>query len=432
MATVPLTDAFIRSFGTGKGRDEVFDARCPGLSIRVTKSGVKSWSYRYRDRESGKVERLSIGRYPAIPLAKAREIADEKRVSVAKGGSPRKEARKARAAYEAAMTVDALCDKFMAAYVAKKTPKSEAGTRSVLNAVRAEFGKRKAKEIERLEVIAFLRRKAETAPIAANRTLSAMSKLFGWAVDEGYLETTPVVRIAKPSLERARERILSDPELRVLWRAFDDLDFEAMTLAFRFLALTGQRAGEVLGMEVSELHDLSRPSDARWELPSARAKNGRTHIVPLPRSAREIVLAALKLREDKRDTDSPFVFVSRRNSGDRFDSHSLARAMKRLVLGLHPEGDDEAAVKSIQANHPTPHDFRRTMVTGLGRLGFRREDVKALVNHAEGDITERHYDRYDRLPEKRACLAAWERHVMEAVGETEPEAANVVVLGARR
>jgi integrase len=259
-----------------------------------------------------------------------------------------------------------------------------------------------------------------------------MSKLFGWAVDEGYLETTPVVRIAKPSVERARERVISDAEFRVLWHAFGGLDFEAMILAFRFLALTGQRAGEVLGMAVTELHDLGNPADARWELPAARAKNGRANVIPLPRMSREIVLAALKLRTDKRDEDSPFVFVSRRNSGDRFDSHSFARSMKRLVLGLKPEGDDEAAVKTIQAHHPTPHDFRRTMITGLGRLGFRREDVKALVNHAEGDVTERHYDFYARLPEKRACLEAWERHVMEAVGETEPEAANVVVLGARR
>jgi integrase len=255
--------------------------------------------------------------------------------------------------------------------------------------------------------------------------------MFGWAVDEGYLETTPVVRIPKPGIEVARERVINDSEIGVLWRAFGTLDFEAMTLAFRLLAITGQRPGEIIGMEVNELHDLEKPSEARWELPPVRTKNGRRHVVPLPRAASEIVAAALRLRTEKRDTDSPYVFVSRRNSGDRFDSHSFARAMKRIVLGLAPEGDDEVVVKTIQADHPRPHDFRRTMVTGLGRLGFRREDIKALVNHAEGDITERHYDRYDRLPEKRACLEAWERHVMQAIGEAESLPANVVAIAKK-
>ncbi|HUG60337.1 MAG TPA: hypothetical protein VMP03_00735 [Methylomirabilota bacterium] len=96
--------------------------------------------------------------------------------------------------------------------------------------------------------------------------------------------------------------------------------------------------------------------------------------------------------------------------------------MARLIEGLPSPADRRDAVvfEWRQADRPTPHDFRRTMITGLSRLGTRRDTIKAVVNHAEGDITETHYDR---MTEKRQVLDAWEAHVLAVIGDYVPAAA---------
>lgn len=414
MPSVALTDAYIRAVDPpASGRLEVTDLRCPGLTLRVTTAGVKTFAFRYRDKLTGKVERLTLGKYPSIALADARRMAGEQRVTVSKGTNPRKEVRKAKAREQAAMSVDALLDKYLAEHVAKNTPKSAATVRSYLSAVRKAWGPRKAKDIERADVITFLRDRADAAPIAANRTRTILSTMFGWAVNEEILDATPMQRIPRPTKEeKARDRVLTDQEIALLWPALDGLD-GAMGLALKALLLTGQRPGEVLGMTRSELTDLDRPTLARWELPPERVKNGRRHVVPLTEPVLAVINAALALHDPEKP--SPAIFASHRNEAVAFDRHSVARAMKRLLRGLEPRDGNEAIISSLKAHEPTPHDFRRTAITGMMSLGIGRETVKSVVNHAEGDITEAHYDRYDRLPEKRAALAAWAAHVLTII-----------------
>lgn len=433
MPAIALTDTYIRGLRAPKeGRIEVADTKCPGLSLRVTKNDVKTFSFRYRDKITGKIERLGLGRYPTIALAVARDMADEHRVAVTKGGSPRKEVRRAKAREQAAMTVDKLADKYIAEYVEKKTPRSAATVKSYLNGVRAAWGSRKAKDIERPDVIALLDKRAKTAPVAANRTRTILGTMFGWAVDTEILDTSPMVRIPKPlTEERARDRILNEAEIATLYPALRKLD-DAMCFAFRALLLTGQRPGEIVGMMRSELRDLDRDGAALWELPPERTKNKRHHVVPLSKPAVEIVKAALALQNEK--APSPFVFASRQNGAASFDRQSLARALKRLLSGLKPVNGNDEAVSTLQTNNPTPHDFRRTAITEMMRLGIARDTVKAVVNHAFGDVTETNYDRYDRIPEKRAALDAWAARVGDIVDPSPARAANVVPIAraARR
>lgn len=427
MPAVALTDAYIKGLNPPpEGRLEIADTRCPGLCLRVTKGGVKTFSYRYRDRLTGKVERLGIGRYPTIALAVARDMADAHRVSVTKGANPRKEVRRAKAREQAAISVDALIDKYIAGYVEKRTPRSAATVKSYLNAVRAAWGTRKAKDIERADVIALLDARAKTAPVAANRTRTILGTMFGWAVDAEILDTTPAVRIPKPlAEERARDRVLNEAEIAVLYPALDKLD-GAMGLAFKALLLTGQRPGEIVGMARSELRDLDREGEAIWELPPERTKNKRHHVVPLAPAAVVVIRAALALQHEK--APSAFVFASRQNGAASFDRHSLARALKRLLSGLEPADGNDEAVASLRAHNPTPHDFRRTAITEMMRLGIARDTVKAVVNHAFGDVTETSYDRYDRIPEKRAALNAWAARVGDIIDPKSARSTNVVSL----
>lgn len=420
MAVKILTDPLVRSLkAPAKGRLEISDAKVPGLVLRVTPAGVRSWSYRYHDRIRQRVERLSLGRFPAVSLAKARELAERQRAAVVIGESPRETVRKQKAEHAAAISVNEFLDRYQREYIEKRTPKSAATTKSYLAAVRKALGNRKARDITRADVLAFLKERAETAAVASNRTRSILITAFNFAIDHGILENTPMVRIPKFGTEEPKERVVSDDELKILWSAFAGLG-DSMALAFQTLVLLGQRPGEIVGLRLDELHDLKKPAEARIELPPERTKNGRRHVVPLPGTARGLIMTAIANRPP--NEESPFVFVSWRNPGSHYDVRSFARAIKRIIADL--EGGSEA-VGTLQADYPTPHAFRRTMITGLSRLGSQREIVKAVVNHAEGDILERHYDRYDRLPEKRRALEAWESHVMAALGQ-KPMATNVI------
>jgi len=171
MAAVSLTDAYIRGLPPpSSGRLEVTDLRCPGLTLRVTSSGAKSFAFRYRDKTTGKLERLTLGRYPDMPLADARREVGSQRAQIAKGANPRKEVRKARTRERTAVSISQLIDLYLAGYVARETPKSLGTVRGYLSAVRTAWASRKATDIGRAEVIDFLRKRALAAPVAANRT----------------------------------------------------------------------------------------------------------------------------------------------------------------------------------------------------------------------------------------------------------------------
>jgi integrase len=222
----------------------------------------------------------------------------------------------------------------------------------------------------------------------------------------------------KRAKESARERTLSDAELRVLWRALENPNgtSEDIALALRVVLLTGQRPGEVAGALQHELIYLETPV-ARWEIPAARTKARRPHVVPLAPMARELFVKAVGRRRGEGDKTG--VFASRFFSRETLARHSLSRALARVIGGLEPEGSDADVTQSIKANPPTPHDFRRTVATGLAALGVAREDRLAVLAHVAGDIHGVVYDKYERLKEKQVALAKWEQHLSGVLGGTQ-------------
>jgi hypothetical protein len=100
-----------------------------------------------------------------------------------------------------------------------------------------------------------------------------------------------------------------------------------------------------------------------------------------------------------------FVFASRRADRDHLARHGLTSAFARLIGGLEADGPDAEVVARLKADRPTPHDCRRTVATGLAKLGIVREDRRAVLAHAPSDVHGRVYDQHDRLAEKRIALA---------------------------
>ena len=282
------------------------------------------------------------------------------------------------------------------------------------------MGRAASEQISRADTAALLDNIAKTAPTSANRTQSILSRCFNWAVESGLLEANPLARMPKRAKEAAKDRVLSPDEIRALWQALDG-DGSVAT-ALRFLLLTGLRPGEVAGLEISEVVDIDDPARARLEIPASRMKGGRPHVHPL---------APMALADRERATrpeveGQTHVFPSGFADRGPVARHTLSQALRRIIEAV-PDAN------AIRSPYPTPHDFRRSVATGLAALGVPREDRLAVLAHAQDDVHGVHYDKYDRLAEKRRALETWETHVADIVTPAPAKTAdNVVKLGVAR
>ena len=204
--------------------------------------------------------------------------------------------------------------------------------------------------------------------------------------------------------------MLTDAELRAAWQATAGPGpFSAIV---RMLILTGQRREEVAAMTWSEIaDDLST-----WIIPGSRAKNGAAHVVPLSAQVQSMLKAAPRRerKDDERADEPELVFPGLRGP---FNGFGKAKAAL----------DGDSGVKEWRL-----HDLRRTMATGLQKLGVRLEVTEAVLNHVSGSRAGivGVYQRHDYAAEKRAALTAWGEHVGAIVeGREAPD--NVTPIRAK-
>lgn len=392
-----LTDKAIQAFtAPEKGRLEIADMKCAGLEFRLTASGVRSFSFRFRDPITGNPSRATIGPYPDVPLAKARVRAEELRRQVAAGSNPVSAKRQARAEADS-KTFKALADRYLAEHARRFKRSADADERNLRKHILPAWADRPFDEIGRRDIIA-LTEKLVTAgtPVVANRVQALVSSIYSFAIDADLVAANPASRLRKRGTETTRTRVLTDDELRLFWRcSVLPPVSRPVGLALRLCLLTGMRAGEVAGLARAELEHLDDPERTAVILPADRVKNGRAHYVPLSLLAVETLREALALAGDGKH-----VFAPRRQP---VEGHALAVAMRRLTTAL----PDEPGADTWQADPFTAHDLRRTAATRMAGLGTPGEDVSAVLNHARADVTGRHYDQYGRAREKRAALTEW-------------------------
>jgi integrase len=408
-----LTDSTIKGIKPpATGRVEVADLRCAGLSFRITAAGVRSWSFRFRDPQSGKDARSTIGHYPDIPLGKAREAADSLRGKVAKGVNPIVEKRRDRRE-ASSKTFQALSDRYMEEHARRFKRSADADERNLRLHILPKWGKRRYDHIERADVIELVEGIIKDgSPVQANRVQALVSMIFSFAVDADLVKANPCSRLRKRGVETQETRVLSDDEIRQFWRrAISPPVTRRVGLALRLTLLTGCRPGEVAGIARAELSELEISGKAGWLLPADRSKNGRAHFVPLSGLARSTILSAIELIAD----DDDYLFPSPIEAGGPITGHALTVAMRRLTDKI--EGP---ALKTWKADAPSPHDLRRTVATRLSQLGIPPEDVAAILNHVRTDVTGKHYDHYQRAAQKRRALALWSDELNDILGYKLP------------
>jgi integrase len=413
MATKKLTDLFVeRVKPPAHGRVEYFDAAFGGLALRVTESGHKSWSLHYRF--SGRLRRFTIGTYPAIKPADARRAASNALGRVRQGVDPslEKKVRRLAPAPEADTFAVVLAD-YLQRYAAMNTAEStfKQTKRTLERDVLPTWCNLPISSITRFHAISLIDGIAATgAKVQANRTLARLRHLFNWAVERGRLSASPIMGMKAPTKERARDRTLTNDELRWFWRACEEIGWPFGPLA-KLLLLTAQRRDEVAGIEWSEI-DFDKKA---WTIPRHRTKNDRSHEVHLSDAALTVLRSVPRI-----GNGAVFTTNGRAVSGFSYGKNRLDTAMLAAKR-------DELGAKTEEIPHWILHDLRRTAATGMARLSIAPHVVDKVLNHVSGTIrgVAAVYNRFEYLEERRAALQAWSRYVSNLVA---PAPANIIAL----
>ena len=465
-----LTPLGVKNVRAGSARREIPDVSCKGLHLVVQPSGAKSWAFRYRF--AGKPRKLTIGpvysgkdepETPALDqantLAGARKLASDAALQVAKGIDPaghkkrEKQAARLRAENSELLdrdTVEAVARLFIEKYAKANTrPRSWLETARLigLKPDRADPSKlvvtenkalaggevlgrwrtRTIHEITRRDIHDLLDRViARGAPGAANRTLAAVRKMFSWAVSRDIIAASPCANIRPPTRENSRDRVLSDDELRLVWRGAAAIGWPFGPLV-QLLALTLQRRNEVAEIDRKEIDRQQHV----WVIPKERVKNGQEHEVALSPAVLKILDGLPKMGHN---SGGSLVFTT---TGERSVS-GFSRAKRRLdaeILELQKaaaieRGDDPDQAEPLP--HWTLHDLRRTGASGMARLGINLPVIEKILNHTSGSFggVAGVYQRHSFSDEKRKALDAWASFVMTTVAGNR--SANVVPLGPQR
>jgi integrase len=404
----PLTIKALENLKPAGRRREVSDGGMPGLYFVIQPSGKQSWAYRYRF--NGRPRKWTIGPCPAIDLKTARELAREALRKVAAGADPCTEKKAAKTAARIPVGLDLIetvTSRFVAQHAKRKLKPATAAEieRLLGREVVAPWRGRRLSQITRADIHNLLDGiVTRGSPVTGNRTLAWLRRMCAWAIERGLMEVSPCAGIRAPAAETSRDRVLSDDELKAVWRAADALETPYNGF-IKLLILTGARRSEVAGMTWSEIDTASRV----WTFPAARAKNATEYQIPLSDSAVQI------LRALPRIADSDLVFTLSGRVPIR-GFHNV----KTRIDALMPAGPSW-----------TLHDLRRTFASGCARLGIAVHIVEAALNHKSGSIRgiAAVYNRYSYDTEKRAAMQAWANFIQALVNG---EAGNVVQLHGGR
>lgn len=337
----------------------------PGLRLACYGTAARMWTYRYRSPSDKRLRQIRLGRWPAVGWEKAVARWDELRRARDDGVDPQLARRSKRAEAHAkhaaervaakrhAVTVEKVVRTFLEEHVAKacRTEKARYDARRMFEGrVLPEIGEKPAHAITRADAADFLARVKIDAPAMARLLRSRLGGAWDHAIDRKLLphdHANPWRTALRGKLKsKARSRFLDDRELPAFLAKLSSVEDADARDAMHLALLTGARTGEIVGMEWPAI-DLERGT---WTI--GWSKTGLSRTVRLPRQAMAILRA--------------------RGRGFEITQPALAAALREI--------------KHFGLKHFTPHDIRRTVRTGLSRIGVRDEVAEAALGHFQGGI----------------------------------------------
>ncbi len=379
-----------------KGQEEYFDKGYPGLALRISYGGGKSFVFFCR--VAGKLRRITLGTFPAMSLADARAAWRTAREDAQHGRDP----ALARKQNKPASDFENVSREWLKRDQAKNKSKGEV-KRILERELIPIWGHRPIVEIARRDVLDLIDGIVDRgSPIMARRVLAYVHRLFKWAVGRGIVESNPSSDLPKPGSETKRDRVLRDVELKAVWAAATKLGWPFGS-AIQLLILTGGRRAEIGALCWSEIQHT------HICLSGVRTKNGEFHSIPL--SAPAIAI----LDELPRIASSKFVFTT--NGKTPISGWSKAKTELCKIADLPPW---------------TIHDLRRTVATGLQKLGIGLQTIEAVLGHVSGSRggIVGVYQRHSFDAEKCAALETWGAHVTALAEGRKP--GKIIAMRSKR
>jgi integrase len=383
MPKLAFTDAAAKRLKPPKvGQLDVFDKGYPGLAMRLSYGGKRSWVYFYRI--NGRLRRMTLGTYPALSLADAREAWRNARNDAQAGREPTRP--------HDPTDTDSTFEKALENWLKKDQAHNrtrDSVKRLIDNNVTPVWRHRHIGDISRADVLDVIDKVVDRgSPIMARRLHAHLHRFFTWHTGRGKIPFNPMAHLPKPGVETRRERVLSDKELAAVWSATGKIGWPYGD-AVRLLILTGARRTEIGDLRWSEIEG------DEIKLSGERTKNGEPHSIPLSNAAKIV------LQHVPRIVDTDRVFTTNGKS-------SLAGGWSRAKYNL----DELSKVKDWRL-----HDLRRTVATGFQKLGVNLQTIEAVLGHTSGSRSGvvGVYQRHSFDAEKRAALDAWGAHVMALV-----------------
>jgi integrase len=400
-----LTKAALDNLKPGARRREVPDGHTRGLYFVLQPSGASSWAVRYR--VAGRNRKLTLGPHPQVDLKAARDMARKALAQIAAGSDPAadKQIKKTAARTSADDLVETALERYILRHV-KPLKSAREAERLLRREILTPWKGRRLAEVTRRDVHKLLDGVLDRGAIVlANRVRTHLKRFFGWCVERELVQSSPVDNVRTPTSETPRDRVLDDDELRTLWAEAEKLG-SPFGPALQLLILSGQRLGEVAGMQWDEIDTAAR----LWSLPKERVKNAKAHTVPLSPQALAIIEGMPRIEA------CPYVF----SANGKTSVTGFSKIKRRLDASLPA---DMAPWRL--------HDIRRSAATGMARIGVDIIVIEKILNHVSGQLrgVVGTYQRHGFDDERRVALERWGRHIETlAAGE----GSNVVELATGR
>ena len=389
---MPLSDVKIRSAKPGEKTIKLSDGA--GLQLWISPAGNKVWNLAYSFL--GKQKKLSIGPYPAIGLAEARDRAREAKKLLASGVDPAAEKQRDKALQKLsnALTFETIATELLDKKRREGKASNTIGKREWLYGLAGEaFGKRPIAEIAPPEVLHVLQAvEAKGLLETARRMRSAIGEVFRFAIATGRATRDPTLdlrgALAKPQVKH-RAAILDQKAFGALLRAIDAFEGQPTTIAaLKLMALLFQRPGELRQAEWREF-DLEK---GVWSIPAARMKMRRDHRVPLPPQA-VAILRQLHALTGRGELAFPGIVSVKKPISE----NTLNVALRRMGYG-----QDEM----------TSHGFRATASTILNESGkFSPDAIEIAQSRKDKNATRSIYSRGDFWDERVRMAVWWADHL---------------------
>jgi integrase len=367
MPKKPLTDKFVASVKPSNEVAQVdyFDKGYPALALRVGRR-EKVWTFHHR--EQGELKRKKLGRYPEMTLAEAREAWRMCRKAMAEGTS---------ITTSASILVEAAVSQWFDTWHRDKRENTVKPVRLHLNSMLGAWGGRNIASITDVDALALLDSiTGRGANVQALRVYATLNMFFKWAAKRRLVIADPMRAIEKKDIgsEKSRERVLSDDELaRLMAHIRGTNRYDPHLVATHLLVLTAARTEMIAAMRWDEINGEV------ISFPAERMKNGQAFDLPITPQMRTVLDSIPHIH------GCPYVF------GKVLKSWDKAKAKIDAATGL---------------SNWQFRDIRRTVSTGMQRLGVAPEVIDSVQAHAMTGI-KRVYQRHHYAAEKRAALEAW-------------------------